>query len=430
MNLKRKVSKTIFLPVETVSRELDYKVLLAMKLSSIGYDVMIGKKHLINNQIQFYENFIYVDKGYHEGISEAIYKTIKKQNGKIVSLDEEGAVDFPGSPTLKNRYSQYMTESVSKLFFWGKAQKSVIEKEVGKLKNAIVTGHPRFILLKNRFYGYYDKKATSIINKYGNYILLNTNFGFGNNINGDDYVKNNYGNRFEEIDLIVEEDKKKLNHIINLVDEVSEEETIIIRPHPEENIDLYKEVFDHKKNIFIIREGSSIPWILSCKSMVHIDCTTSIEAAILGKKTISYLPLDLSKKFIAKLPTTITPPVKDAASLISELNSRKLNFNKQILEDHFSISLEFDFIIEQINSIMNRNEFSIKVFNWSFILMFLLTKVKSLKHFFFPQKLAQIKYYGFTKSEVKEKVNYYRMALNELEKCKVNSSNEIFIFKI
>ena len=33
--------------------------------------------------------------------------------------------------------------------------------------------------------------------------------GFGNNIRGDNFVKINYGNRFKEIDQIIDTDKKE-----------------------------------------------------------------------------------------------------------------------------------------------------------------------------------------------------------------------------
>ena len=44
--------------------------------------------------------------------SEKIYEKIKINNGIIISLDEEGAVDFKDGSTLKNRYS--------KILFWKK----------------------------------------------------------------------------------------------------------------------------------------------------------------------------------------------------------------------------------------------------------------------------------------------------------------------
>ena len=47
-----------------------------------------------------------MDKGYHAGVSEFMYSKIKKNNGIIINLDEEGAVDFSDNSTLKQRYSK------------------------------------------------------------------------------------------------------------------------------------------------------------------------------------------------------------------------------------------------------------------------------------------------------------------------------------
>ena len=40
----KKCSKTILIPIETISRELDYKVYLAMLLSTKGFQVLVGKQ--------------------------------------------------------------------------------------------------------------------------------------------------------------------------------------------------------------------------------------------------------------------------------------------------------------------------------------------------------------------------------------------------
>ena len=51
-----------------------------------------------------------------EGISENIYRRIRKRNGIIINLDEEGAVDFKDNSTLKSRYSENMLSSVDSVF--------------------------------------------------------------------------------------------------------------------------------------------------------------------------------------------------------------------------------------------------------------------------------------------------------------------------
>ena len=153
IKVMKKCYKTILIPIETISRELDYKVYLAMLLSTKGFQVLFGKKQSIYRLFDKYSDYIYLDKGYHQDVSDVIYNKIKANNGIILNLDEEGAVDFPNNSTLLNRYSLKMLKVVDKVFLWGKSQKEMINKKHGELTNLSVTGHPRFLLLKDKFFG-------------------------------------------------------------------------------------------------------------------------------------------------------------------------------------------------------------------------------------------------------------------------------------
>ena len=188
IKVMKKCSKTILIPIETISRELDYKVYLAMLLSAKGFQVLVGKKQSIYRLLDKFSDYIYLDKGYHQDISDAIYDKIKANNGIILNLDEEGAVDFPNNSTLLNRYSLKMLKVVDKVFLWGKSQKEMINTKYGKLTNLSVTGHPRFLLLKNNFFGLYNDDAANLnyfvarayykddTLKYKNHINFNSSF--------------------------------------------------------------------------------------------------------------------------------------------------------------------------------------------------------------------------------------------------------------
>ena len=71
--------------------------------------------------------------------------------------------------------------------------------------------------------------------------------GFGNNIKGDDFVTENYGGRFKNLDKIIAFDKKKLEAYRSLIIELSQKlnKTIVLRPHPEENHFFYLNAFNN-----------------------------------------------------------------------------------------------------------------------------------------------------------------------------------------
>ena len=96
----------IFIPIETTNREMLYKTFFCHYLAKKGFKCFLGSKHNINYLINNESNFLYLDKGYHLIQSDKLYKKIRKNNGTIVSLDEEGAVDFADGSTLQKRYSK------------------------------------------------------------------------------------------------------------------------------------------------------------------------------------------------------------------------------------------------------------------------------------------------------------------------------------
>jgi len=185
----------VLIPLETASRELAYKVYLCNKLALNGFKCYLGDKSSIHYLTNNFKKYIYLDKGYHEDVSEEIYRNIKKNKGIIINLDEEGGVDFKDNTIIKSRYSSKMQSLVDKVLLWGTNQFKTISNALTPKNRLTVTGHPRFELLKKEFHFLYEKEKKSIQKKHGSFILVNTNMGFGNNIRGDDFVIKNYQKR-------------------------------------------------------------------------------------------------------------------------------------------------------------------------------------------------------------------------------------------
>ena len=175
----------IIIPIETVVRELPYKISLASGLNgSLNEIVVIAPKRICFYLIKIFGNkAIYFDKGYHEGESEKIYSLVKARNGIIVSLDEEGAVDYPDWRTLRRRYSETLVKYADVVFFWGEKQKEFFQKKLGSSKSKLVlSGHPRFFIDAEQNENHVSES----------FLLINTNMSFGNNLLGEDHIKQNY----------------------------------------------------------------------------------------------------------------------------------------------------------------------------------------------------------------------------------------------
>lgn len=293
------------MPVETTARELLYKLFLAHRFAQKGFTVYLGAKEEVHWLFSHLSNFVYFDKGYHEGVSEGLYISVKKRNGVIINLDEEGGVDYNDMSTIAKRYSGQLFQFADLICFWGSRQYDFIKSLNNGfgISRSIVSGHPRFELLKPEYQYIYRTEVERYTKKYGRYILINTNMGFGNNIRGDDFVRKNYGPRIANIEEVITYDKQKLDAYLSLVVRMaaSTEKNIIVRPHPEENHEPYINAFSGLPNVKVVFEGSVVPWIIGADLMVHPDCTTGIEAAFIGKTPVSYLP-PTDKKVITEMP--------------------------------------------------------------------------------------------------------------------------------
>ena len=62
----------------------------------------------------------------------------------------------------------------------------------------------------------------------------------------------------------------------------------MIRPHPFESINPYREVAGAHDNIHVIKEGTSLQWINNAALLLQLNCLTGLEATMMGVETIGF----------------------------------------------------------------------------------------------------------------------------------------------
>jgi len=399
---------SVFIPIETTSRELISKILLSQQLASNGFEIYLGQKGKINRLIRFFKNGIYIDKGYHKGQSEKIYKILKERKFYILSLDEENAVDFKNNQQLNDRFPDDVLGIFDKIFLWGGFQYNFLKDKRPSFneKHTIISGHPRFELLKNEFQFLYEPKSIEYKETFGKFILVNTNFGLGNNIRGEKFVIENYKDRFPDIEQHILYHKKQQQIFIDLVFRLSKETkyNIVFRPHPEEDHEVYDTVFKALNNVFVLYDGSVIPWLLASEFMIHSDCTTSLECAMLGKSSIAYTKY-IDEKFTTDIPLRISFNYDNETEVINHVNSKIDNsrIDNKILTDYFnfnenSLKIIVDNITENFKNINTYKIQNLAVIKCYFFLKKIIKQIL----FRFDDKLIQKKLSGFDYSESKQ----------------------------
>lgn len=137
---------------------------------------------------------------------------------------------------------------------------------------------------------------------------------------------------------------------------------VIVRPHPSENIEIWKKYTkNYSKKIKIIRSGNVLSWILAAKLLIHNGCTTAIEALFLKKKIISFCPYQ-DTKVESYLPNAMGIKIKntdDILNYIKKIRKQKI-FNFKILDNFIKKNAQNDNasirILNLINGFKKLNE--------------------------------------------------------------------------
>ena len=295
--MKNSKKSWLYIPVEVKVRELDAKLLLSYYAALHGHRVVIGEHRMVELAALHYPNGVFFSKGYPNRFRNRIVTTAVNRGHQVVELDEEGLIIHDRMEYLHDRMRADVLQMISQQYCWGSQQKDIITQGLKrKKKNCFITGNPRFDLLRQKFRPLYDKEVARLQQKYGPFILINTRFSRYNSIVGK---KTN--------DEHAKYIKSLFDHFIVMIEHVAKQfpnTNIIIRPHPGENLNTYKKLFSSYENVHVIHEGNIVKWLIAASVIIHNGCTSSIEAFLLKKPIISFIPIT-SKTFDVHLPNSL-----------------------------------------------------------------------------------------------------------------------------
>lgn len=308
--LKQKIQtnnplKWLFIPVEVKPREFESRLLLSFFAAETGFGVIFGKRSILEKNLDQLPRGIFFEKSLTPA---SLLKRVqeKVQQGHLVTcLDEEGvAFDF-GNFYVKGRLSDEVLSYTSTLFTWGDREAECYKATFSKVDQKIaVSGNPRMDLYRRELRSLYQEKATEFQNRYGNYVLLPSNFSAVTNVNGPKFVieqaekyhflETSEDRQFltDHLDYIQHNFSKFLEMIPILAEYLkSRHHTLIIRPNPADDHRIWKNLSITVPNLKVVYEGNIAPWILGATALIHHGCTTGIEAYLLERPAIAYLPV-------------------------------------------------------------------------------------------------------------------------------------------
>ncbi len=294
----------LYIGIETTVRELDAKLLLACVAAEAGFEVWLGQQKMFLKRLETLPPGILLNKSISPSKS-AKYAHYHRLGFPLVAYDEEGLAPFNADEYLKRRVAVKAVKPLEYFFAWGEWQRNVIGQKIpGQLHKIIPVGHPRVDLTRREVRELYRDEADELRSRYGAFVLINTNFAFFNHFRDkhfEDFLaakaragkvvdegQRNYYRR-------VHTHKKNLFYAFaEMVVKVRErfpDLSVILRPHPSEDHDYWRQNLPNDPKVQVVHEGTVLPWILASEVMIHNSCTTGIEAYLLEQPVISYRPV-------------------------------------------------------------------------------------------------------------------------------------------
>ncbi len=338
MNIKD-AGASLIIPVENQVRELDPKLLLTCIAVRRGFSVIIGSHREVDFQITSFPRSWYLNKSMTER-NLSMLRIMEKVGHEILTWDEEALVHLPAETYYSRRLSPDAIRYNSHLFAWGE-DNAELWRRYPHLPAGMpihVTGNPRSDMLRPELRAFYEPESEELQKKYGKYILVNTNF---NHVNaffpaqnlfrpvkraGEEpqFGKAAVGMSREYAEGLRDHKLNILNafkELIPILDREFPNHTIIVRPHPTENQQIYQDIADQCQRVQVTNEGNVVPWLMGTDVVIHNGCTTGVEAYVMGTPAVSYRA-KINEKYdlgFYRLPNLISHQCFDIQQLLETL---------------------------------------------------------------------------------------------------------------
>ncbi len=326
----------LYLPIEISARELDSRLLLTAFAVSRGFDVVLGQKWLLHDNLAYMRPGVLLTKTLTA--SDGRFMEIAHRRGyRTASIDEE----IPGLIATRQGLRWVMRKAMEAsdlVFAAGEDHRDALAvKFPDCMARVTIAGNPRWDLLRPEFRGTLAAEAERLKQRHGRFFLINTNFGLTNSAKGDTQAIIRSLARSGRIDLAKAEDRAfieaarqlevanaaSLHDLLRIMPQRFPQHRVVLRPHPGEQLRLWREAAQTLPHVTVIREGAAAPWILASDALIHTNCTTGVEAFALGKPAICLRPAEPPEMdiYVAPLVNPVARSVAECLDLLQHVAS-------------------------------------------------------------------------------------------------------------
>ncbi len=284
--------KKIALIVDNPKRDLDGLILISWELAQLGHKVFLTPMYFQNCDVPFLEPD-YILLNYIRKVNSSLASSYKNQKILTGVLDTEGGVlskdgiDAPDS-LAKFYKKENFHKSIDQYFFWGKEIAGPFN-DMGLFTDtncSVTAGCPRYDFCLPPY-------KNLLKSPHKNFILINTNFSTVNSKYGTNPIdreaflatgwdKDYTEHLIEETIAGYERFKKEIQKLFEDLPYVN----FVLRPHPFENDQVYKNLFEKFKNVTVDPKGNVLNNLANAKAMIHLNCGSALESILLETPAI------------------------------------------------------------------------------------------------------------------------------------------------
>lgn len=325
--------RILYLLIEEADRELRSRALIAALAVECGFDVVLVPQWMAWQNWTVLPPGLILFKG--NNTAQVVRMSEARRHGHVVASIEEEVLGISDKRQLLRCYGPGVDKVCDVFLANGDFQAQALAEAFPSAKSRIhVTGNPRMDLLGESFLGELRAEAAALRERYGDFILINTNFSTINP-RGDDAL--GCFDVCERVGLIDSRnildindfftwcawEKTNLAAIGSLVHEARARSPwpLVVRPHPTEDLGIWQQTLGGLDGVEVIREGDHLAWTAAARGLVHPGCTTGVEALLLGTPAIS-LVVDDNPWHALYLSNLVNPKVGavgDAVDMILDL---------------------------------------------------------------------------------------------------------------
>jgi surface carbohydrate biosynthesis protein len=296
----------VYLPIETLSRELDARLLLTSRLLRHHLPVVVGQQWLVNqNLANSYPPGWVLLKGLNR-IQAGVAMHLAKLGNVVLACDEE-ALSLSSDAFMSRDIFPEIGAHCELILAQGEFHRNAVINRTGCSSDKVVPiGNARLDLLRPRFRKIQDREVAAIKERLGDFVLFNTNTGIVHSAWGSEeehervMIRTGWLDEAEPWTFEMHRRTVALDHInydltktaVRGLAESDPSLNIVVRPHPAESEGAWLTEFTDLSNVRVIRDGGIAAMILASRLVLHTGCTTGVEATLLDRPTLSILPED------------------------------------------------------------------------------------------------------------------------------------------